>query len=78
MSESYFPLFIDCVNSRQEPIAPIEQAHRSITIGHLGHISLRLGRDLRWDPKQERVLGDDAANQMLSRPMRKPWAIALS
>jgi hypothetical protein len=74
-SDNHYRNFIDCVISRQEPIAPIEQAHRSISIAHLGNISLRLGRDLRWDPKQERVLGDDAANQMLSRPMRKPWAI---
>ena len=77
-SDNHYRNFIDCVISRQEPIAPIEQAHRSISIAHLGNISLRLGRDLRWDPKQERVLGDDAANQMLSRPMRKPWAIHLS
>ena len=77
-SDNHYQNFIDCVISRQEPIAPIEQAHRSISIGHLGNISLRLGRDLRWDPKQERILGDDAANQMLSRPMRKPWAIHLS
>jgi predicted dehydrogenase len=75
-SDNHYRNFIDCVNSRQEPIAPIEQAHRSISIAHLGNISLRLGRDLRWDPKQERVLDDDAANQMLSRPMRKPWAIS--
>jgi predicted dehydrogenase len=77
-SDNHYRNFIDCVISRQEPIAPIEQAHRSISIGRLGNISLRLGRDLRWDPKQERILGDDAANQMLSRPMRKPWAIHLS
>jgi predicted dehydrogenase len=77
-SDNHYRNFIDCVISRQEPIAPIEQAHRSISLAHLGNISLRLGRDLRWDPKQERVLGDDAANQMLSRPMRKPWAINLS
>jgi len=75
-SDNHYRNFIDCVNSRQEPIAPIEQAHRSISIAHLGNISLRLGRDLRWDPKQERVLDDDVANQMLSRPMRKPWAIS--
>lgn len=67
--------FIDCVLSRQEPIAPIEQAHRSITVAHLGNISLRLGRDLRWDPQAERFLDDDKANQMLSRPMRKPWTL---
>ncbi len=74
-SDDHHRNFIDCVYSRQEPIAPIEQAHRSISIAHLGNISLRVGRDLRWDPKQERILGDDAANQMLSRPMRKPWSI---
>ena len=41
-------------------------------------MKLRQGRDLRWDPKQERVLGGHAANQMLSRPMCKAWAIHLS
>ena len=75
-SDHHMRNFIDCVISRKEPVAPIEQAHRSITIAHLGNISLRLGRDLRWDPKTERVLDDDAANQMLSRPMRKPWTLA--
>ena len=74
-SDNHYRNFIDCVLSRKETIAPIEQAHRSITIAHLGNISLRLGRDLRWDPVAEKVLGDDAANQMLSRPMRKPWHI---
>ena len=74
-SENHYRNFIDCVLSRKEPIAPIEQAHRSITIAHLGNISLRLGRDLKWDPKTERVIGDDTANGMLSRPLRKPWKI---
>ena len=74
-SDDHHRNFIDCVYSRKEPIAPIEQAHRSISIAHLGNISLRLGRDLRWDPKEERIIGDDTANQMLSRPMRKPWAL---
>lgn len=67
--------FIDCVLSRKETVAPIEQAHRSITIAHLGNISLRLGRDVKWDPKAERFIGDEQANTMLSRPMRKPWSL---
>ena len=67
--------FIDCVISRKETVAPIEQAHRSITVAHLGNISLRLGRDLRWDPVAERFLNDEKANDMLSRPVRKTWAI---
>lgn len=67
--------FVDCVLSRKETVAPIEQAHRSITIAHLGNISLRLGRDVKWDPKAERFIGDEQANAMLSRPMRKPWSL---
>jgi predicted dehydrogenase len=74
-SDNHYRNFIDCVISRQEPIAPIEQAHRSITIAHLGNISLRLGRDIRWDPDHEKIIGDEKASEMLSRPMRKPWTI---
>ncbi len=72
-SANHFKNFIDCVLSRKEPIAPVETAHRSITIAHLGNISLRVGRDLKWDPENERILGDEEANRMLSRPMRAPW-----
>ncbi len=74
-SDNHARNFIDCVISRQETAAPIEQAHRSITIAHLGNISLRLGRDLRWDPAKEQIIGDESAQRMLSRPMRKPWSI---
>jgi hypothetical protein len=73
-SDNHFRNFIDCVLSREEPIAPIEAAHRSITIAHLGNISLRLGRDLKWDPAAERF-SDDEANRMLSRPMRGEWKL---
>lgn len=74
-SASHTRNFIDCVLSRQQPIAPIEQAHRSISISHLGNISLRLGRDLAWDPAAERFSNDETANSMLSRPYRKPWTL---
>ena len=74
-SDNHSRNFIDCVMSRKETAAPIEQAHRSITIAHLGNISLRVGRDIRWDPDKEQIIGDEAANRMLSRPMRKPWAM---
>ena len=74
-SENHMRNFIDCVKSRKETVAPIEVAHRSITVAHLGNISLRLGRDLKWDPVKERCLGDEKANEMLSRPMRKPWSM---
>jgi len=65
--------FLDCVKSRRPTAAPVEIAHRSVTIGHIGNISMLLRRPLKWDPKVERFVDDDEANRMLSRPMRPPW-----
>ncbi len=70
---NHFRNFIDCVYSRREPIASCEVAHRSITIAHLGNIAMQLGRDLKWDPRQEKIVNDAEANKLLNRPYRAPW-----
>jgi predicted dehydrogenase len=75
-SDDHFRNFIDCVLSRGPTAAPVEVAHRSITIAHLGNIAMRLGREgLKWDPRTERIIGDDEASAMLSRPYREPWTL---
>lgn len=75
-STNHIGNFIDCIESRKPTAAPIEASHRSISICHLANIAIRLGRDsLDWDPKRERVLNDDAANDMLSRPIRGGWKL---
>lgn len=75
-SDNHFRNFIDCVISREEPVAPVEVAHRSISICHLGNIAMRLKREsLKWDPKTEQILGDDEAAKMLSRSYRAPWKL---
>ena len=65
--------FLDCVKTRSKTIAPVDVAHHSIMVGHLGLAAIKLGRRLKWDPKKERFIDDDPANRMLSRPMRSPW-----
>jgi hypothetical protein len=67
--------FLDCVKSRKRPICDVEIGHRSATVCHLGNIVARLGRPVRWDPSAERIVGDDQAAAMLSRPYRSPWTI---
>jgi hypothetical protein len=67
--------FLDCVKSRQDPVAPVEIGHRSATVCHLGNIAMQLKRKLQWDPDKEEFVGDDEANQMRSRPMRAPWTL---
>ena len=65
--------FIDCIKSRGETVAPIENAHRSVSIAHLGNLAMRLGRKLKWNPDTEHFEGDPEAERMLSRAMRAPW-----
>lgn len=77
-SDDHFRNFIDCVISREETVAPVEVAHRSITICHLGNIAMQLGREsLKWDPDTEQILNDPEAAAMVSRPYRAPWDLQL-
>jgi hypothetical protein len=74
-SDNHTRNFLDCVRSRKPCIAPAETAHRSITPGHLGYVSAAVGRSLSWDPKLEKILGDDEADQMLRlMDYRDPWS----
>lgn len=65
--------FLDCIKSRKQPAAGVEDGHRVATACHLANISLRLGRKLRWDPDKEEIAGDREASEWLMRPYRKPW-----
>ena len=65
--------FLDCVKSRKPTIAPVETAHHSTIPGHLGLISMLVGRKLQWDVAEEKIVGDSAASELLTRPYRAPW-----
>jgi myo-inositol 2-dehydrogenase / D-chiro-inositol 1-dehydrogenase len=67
--------WIDCIRSRKETVAPVENGHRSCTACLLGDIAMRTGRKLKWDPATERFTNDEQANRMIDRPMRGPWRL---
>jgi predicted dehydrogenase len=68
--------WLECVRSRQQPIAPVEVAHRACSACLLHHIAMKTRRKLFWDPVRERFKNDDDANAMLSRPQRWPYVIS--
>jgi predicted dehydrogenase len=74
-SKDHHGNWLDCIRSRQPPIAPAEVAHRSCSACLLHHIAMKTGRRLHWDPVKERFRNDDEANAMLSRPQRWPYVI---
>lgn len=76
VSEDHMLDFLTSMRSRQDPACPVEVGHRSNSICVITHISMKLGRKLKWNPKTERFIGDPEANRMLSATYRKPWKIA--
>ena len=67
--------WLDCIRTRQKPVADVEIGHRSITVCHLANIARRIGRRLNWDPHQELFIGDDEANKLVNRPRRKGYEL---
>jgi glucose-fructose oxidoreductase len=64
---------LDAIKTRSQPASNLTDAVRSDTISHLSDIAIRTGRRITWDPKRERIVGDDAAARMLRRALRAPW-----
>jgi predicted dehydrogenase len=74
-SNDHIRNWLDCIKSRQRPVADVEIGHRSATVCHLGNIARWLGRRLRWDPVQEQFPDDSEANAYLDRSRRKPYEL---
>jgi myo-inositol 2-dehydrogenase/D-chiro-inositol 1-dehydrogenase len=67
--------FEKAVRTRQKFALNEANAHRSCTLVNLGKIAVRLGRNLRFDPKTQRCIGDDEAIRLIDQPMRAPWHV---
>jgi hypothetical protein len=74
---NHFANFIKAVRSRKtsDQNAPVETAHLSSALAHLGNISYRMGRTLQFDPETERFVGDSEADKLLTRPYRPPFVV---
>ena len=65
--------FLECIDSRQKPVADIEQGYISTASCILANLSMKLGRTLAWDEAKQQITGDAEANRMLKRPYRAPY-----
>jgi hypothetical protein len=68
--------FLDCVRTRQATVTPVEVGHHSAIPGHLCLISMLTGRRIRWDVKDEKIIGDPAASKLMTREYRGPWKMS--
>jgi predicted dehydrogenase len=72
-----FATFIDGVRQRKREAlgVDIEEGHVSSVLCHLANMAYRLGRTLEFDPATEQCVGDDKANQLLTRDYREPFVV---
>ncbi|MCE9554524.1 MAG: Gfo/Idh/MocA family oxidoreductase [Planctomycetes bacterium] len=69
--------FVECIKTRKQPISDVYSHHRAMTTCHLANICIRLDRPIKWDPKTEQIIGDEAANAFLKREQRKGYEIVV-
>ncbi|WP_346856486.1 Gfo/Idh/MocA family oxidoreductase [uncultured Draconibacterium sp.] len=73
VSEEQHGNWLDCIQSRKQPISPAEIGHRACSVCLISHIAMKVPGVLRWNPQAERFIDNDLANSMLSRPQRYPY-----
>jgi predicted dehydrogenase len=73
----HYANFISAVRNRNRAglTAEIEEGALSCNLMHLANVSYRVGRTLHWDAKNMKCIGDDEANELLTRPYRAPYVV---
>ncbi|WP_373516670.1 Gfo/Idh/MocA family protein [Pricia sp.] len=73
----HFANFIEAVRKHDKSIlnGPVETAHLSSGLAHLGNIAYRTGRVLEFDPKAEKFVNDPEADTYLTRDYREGFEV---
>jgi predicted dehydrogenase len=66
--------WLDCVKSRELPVADVEKGARTVTMIHLGNLAYWNRKTLKWDPEAW-SFSDPANNQWLDYDRRDPWQL---
>ncbi|QDT14501.1 Gfo/Idh/MocA family oxidoreductase [Alienimonas californiensis] len=70
VAKSHMDNFFAARDGKAEPISDVFSHHRALTTCHLANIAIRLGRELNWDPKAQKIVGDEQAQSMTARTKR--------
>ena len=69
-SDDHYRNWLESVAKREDPIAPVDQAVRSLETCAAAWIAMKLGRAVSWDPATERFAGDAEATKLRGRTPR--------
>jgi len=76
-TDGHFANFIEAIRKSDPSIltAPVETAHLSSALAHLGNIAYRTERVLTFNPDSEKFINDPEANRMLTRNYREGFEV---
>ena len=68
--------FIECIRSRKQPNAAMEQSHMSASLVHFANIAYRTGnKQLLFDRQKETFIDNEEANKLLKVPYRNNYIV---
>ena len=65
--------FLNAIKNNRRPNCDVETGFKSVVAMQLGNISWRVGRDLKIDPANGHIIGDNEAQKLWSREYEKGW-----
>ncbi|EMI47120.1 Gfo/Idh/MocA family protein [Rhodopirellula sp. SWK7] len=74
-TESHVANWLDCIETREQPNASVEVGHLISSVAHLINICRITGRTINWDADNEQIIGDKAANAMLTKERRPEFSL---
>ena len=72
-TQNHMQDWLESIKTGRQPLCTAEIGHRTATICHINAFVLRLNRPIKWDPKNEVIIGDEQAKAMQSRSRRAPY-----
>ena len=70
--------WMNCIKTRNRPIADVEVGARSVTVCHLVNLAYWHHRKLKWDPQKWEFPGDAEANGWRDRARRDKYQLPVA
>jgi predicted dehydrogenase len=74
-AEGHKDNFYRCIREGGLPVSDVYTHLKTMNSCHLCAIAARVGREIKWDPKAEKIVGDEQAAAFFARERRKGYEI---
>ena len=65
--------WLNCLRTREQPSCCVDYHYRIDLAILLANLSMRLGRDIHWDPATNQIINDPEATRLAQPEYRSPW-----